>query len=170
MKLLLSLILIAQTQVTRDTVPGITNLARVETVVACAGAITPASVAEIKKMGFNAIFNLRLATENGANIDAEAEAAKLAEIHFIHLPFNGSSPDPAVVDQFLKAIAEKDNQPAFIHCASGNRASAMWMIKRVLVDKWDLDKASEEAASLGLTSKPLKAFALDYIEKHKGKE
>jgi uncharacterized protein (TIGR01244 family) len=170
MKLLLSLILIAQTQVTHDTVPGIRNFASVETVVACAGAITPASVAEIKKMGFNAIFNLRQATENGANIDEEAAAAKTAGIHFIHLPFNGSSPDPGVVDQFLKAIAEKDNQPAFIHCASGNRASAMWMIKRVLIDKWDLEKASAEAASLGLTSQPLKAFALDYIGKHKGRD
>ena len=140
MSLLLSLLLIAQTQVTKETVPGITNLARVETTVACAGAVTPSAVAEIKKMGFTVIYNLRLASEPGADIEAEAAAAKAAGINFIHLPFNNASPDPAVVDQFLKSIAEKGNQPAFIHCASGNRASAMWMIKRVLLDKWDLGK------------------------------
>ena len=57
--------------------------------------------------------------------------------------------------------------PAFIHCASGNRAAAMWLIKRVLVDKWDNDRALEEATQLGLMSQPLKTFALDYIQAHK---
>ena len=157
----------AQSNVTKKTVPGITNLATVESTVACAGAVTPASVAAIKEMGFKSIFNLRLANEQGADIEAEAAAAKTAGINFYHLPFSNASPDPAVVDKFLKTISEKGNEPAFIHCASGNRASAMWLIKRVLVDKWDVEKASAEAAALGLTNQTLKTFALDYIEKHK---
>jgi len=157
----------AQSQVKKETVPGITNFAHVETTVACAGAVTPSSVAEIKKMGFGSIINLRLANEQGAEIDAEAAAAKAAGINFVHLPLNGASPDPAVVDRFLKVITESGNQPSFIHCASANRASAMWFIKRVLVDKWDNDRASAEAAQLGLTSQPLKTFALDYIQAHK---
>lgn len=157
----------AQSQVKKETVPGITNFAQVETTVACAGAVTPSSVAEIKKMGFGSIINLRLANEQGADIDAEAAAARAAGINFVHLPLNGGSPDPAVVDRFLKVITESGNQPAFIHCASGNRAAAMWFIKRVLVDKWDNDRATAEAAQLGLTSQPLKTFALDYIQTHK---
>src|SRR5215467_12752718 len=158
----------AQAQVTKDTVSGITNFARVETTVACAGATTPAAVAEIKKMGFVAIFNLRQASEPGADIEAETQAAKDAGIKFYHLPFNGTSPDPAVVDQFLKAIAEKGNEPAFIHCSSGNRAAAMWLIKRVLIDKWDIDRATSEADALGKINPALKTFALEYIQKHKG--
>ncbi len=157
----------AQSQVKKETVPGITNFAQVETTVACAGAVTPSSVAAIKKMGFGSIINLRLANEQGADIDAEAAAAKAAGINFVHLPLNGASPDPAVVDRFLKVVTESGNQPAFIHCASGNRAAAMWFIKRVLVDKWDNDRAAAEAAQLGLTSQPLKTFALDYIQTHK---
>jgi hypothetical protein len=43
----------------------------------------------------------------------------------------------------------------------------MWMIKRLVVDHWDADKASTEAAALGLTSGPLKTFALDYASTHK---
>ena len=105
----------AQSQVKKETVPGITNFAHVETTVACAGAVTPSSVAEIKKMGFGSIINLRLANEQGADIDAEAAAAKAAGINFIHLPLNGASPDPAVVDRFLKVIKESGNQPSFIH-------------------------------------------------------
>ena len=64
----------AQSKVTKDTVPGITNYAHIETTVACAGAITPSSVAEIKKMGYASIINLREASEPGADIDAEKAA------------------------------------------------------------------------------------------------
>lgn len=158
---------IGQSQVKKLTVPGITNFAQVETTVACAGAVTPESVAGIKKMGFASIINLRLENEQGANIEAEAAAAKAAGITFVHLPFNGSMPDPAVADRFIKTITEPGTQPAFIHCASGNRAAAMWLIKRVLVDKWETDRAVEEATQLGLTSSGLKTFALEYIQAHK---
>ena len=156
-----------QSQVKKSTIEGITNFAQVETTVACAGAVTPSAVAGIKKMGFGSIINLRLDTEKGADIDAEAAAAKAAGINFVHLPLNGSAPDPAVADQFLKIITEPGNQPAFIHCASGNRAAAMWLIKRVLIDKWDNDRALEEAGQLGSMSPVMKTFALDYIQAHK---
>jgi uncharacterized protein (TIGR01244 family) len=157
----------AQGKVTKETVPGITNLARLETTVACAGAITPESVAEIKKMGFVSVVNLRLATEQGANIDAEAAAAKVAGIKFIHIPFSNTSPETGAVDTFLNAIVASGTQPAFIHCGGGNRAAAMWFIKRVMVDKWDNDRAMEEATQLGFTSAALKTFAMNYIQTHK---
>jgi uncharacterized protein (TIGR01244 family) len=118
-------------------------------------------------MGFASIINLRLANEQGADIDTEAAAAKAAGIKFVHLPFNGAAPDPAVADRFIQIITEPGTEPAFIHCASGNRAAAMWLIKRALIDKWDNDRAMEEATQLGLTSPVLKTFALDYIKAHK---
>ena len=157
----------AQSRVTKETVPGITNFARVETTVACAGAVKAEAVPEIKKLGFSSIINLREATEQGADIDAEAAAAKAAGLNFVHLPFNVASPDPHLVDNFLAAITKPGMQPAFIHCAGGGRASAMWMIKRMKVDKWDENKAVEEATALGLNNERLKQFALNYMREHK---
>src|SRR5207244_1801824 len=113
----------AQNKVTKETVPGIQNYAHIETTVACAGAITPGSVAEIKKMGFASIINLREASEPGADIDAEKAAADKAGIRFVHVPFNGNKPSTEAVDQFLKAIRTSGTEPAFIHCAGGNRAA-----------------------------------------------
>jgi uncharacterized protein (TIGR01244 family) len=153
--------------VTKETLPGVTNFAKLETTIACAGATTPAAVSGLKQMGYASIINLREASEPGADIDAEAAAAKTAGINFIHLPFNTASPNPAVVDSFLKAVTDAKNQPAFVHCASANRAAAMWMIKRMQVDKWDADRASTEAAALGLTNGALKTFALEYVATHK---
>jgi hypothetical protein len=40
----------------------------------------------------------------------------------------------------------------------------MWLIKRVLIDKWDDDRALEEATQLGSISPVMKNFALDYIQ------
>jgi len=153
--------------VTKETLPGVTNFAKLETTIACAGATTPQAVAGLKQMGYASIINLREATEAGADIDAEAAAAKTAGINFIHLPFNTASPNPAVVDSFLKAVTDTKNQPAFVHCASGNRAAAMWMIKRMQLDKWDAERAGAEASALGLTNGALKTFALNYVESHK---
>src|SRR5438105_15616096 len=83
--IIVTLCSVVRAQVTKDTVPGITNLSRVETTVACAGAVTPSAVAEIKKMGFVSIINLRQPTEQGADIDAEAAAAKTAGINFFNI-------------------------------------------------------------------------------------
>lgn len=157
---------ISAQQVTKKSVPGVVNFAQVETTVACAGAVTSDAIPELKKLGFKSIINLRMPNEPGQDLEGEAKAAKAAGISYVHIPFSGSSPDPAVADKFLAAVTAPGAEPAFIHCASGNRAAAMWMIKRVMVDRWDVDRASTEAAALGLTSSALKQFAVDYVKTH----
>ena len=157
----------AQSPVTKESVPGIVNFSHVETTVACAGATTPAALSEVKRMGYASVVNLRQASEAGAEIEAEAAAAKAAGLNYVHLPFNAAAPDPMLVDNFLKAVTDPHNQPAFIHCASANRAAALWMIKRVEVDKWDVDRASAEATALGLTNPALKTFVMEQIQAQK---
>jgi uncharacterized protein (TIGR01244 family) len=163
--LLLGAVLAAQ--VARPPVAGVTNFARLDTTIACAGAVTPDGVAEIKRLGYASIINLRQASEQGASVEAEAAAAQDAGLRYVNLPISGTAPDPAVVDEFLKAIVAPENQPALVHCASGNRAAALWMIKRLVVDGWDQDRAAKEAADLGLTSASLKAFAFEYAASHR---
>src|SRR5262245_10983759 len=159
-------IVAAGQSVTKPTVPGVTNFSKLETTIACAGATTPEAVPALKEMGYKSIINLRLATEAGANVEGEAAAAKAAGINYVHIPFNTTQPDPAVADAFVAAVTKPDNNPAFVHCASANRAAAMWMIKRMVVDKWDAEKAGAEAAQLGLTNAALKTFAVEYATTH----
>jgi uncharacterized protein (TIGR01244 family) len=157
-------------QVTKETVPGVTNFARLETTVACGGATKAEAVPELKKMGFASIINLRVANEPGANVEEEAAAAKAAGIKYFHIPFNTAAPDPErerVAGEFLNTLTTVGNEPAYIHCASANRAAAMWMIKRIAIDHWDTERAGTEAAALGLTNPTLKQFALDYAQTHK---
>ena len=154
-------------QVTKPPVAGITNFAKVNATIACAGATTPEGIAALKTLGYATVINLRQASESGANVEAEAAAAHAAGLRYVHLPLNGSAPDPAVVDQFLQVVTDPANQPVLVHCSSGNRAAALWMIKRLVVDGWDEERATKEAEELGLTSPTLKVFAIDYASSHR---
>jgi uncharacterized protein (TIGR01244 family) len=154
-------------QVKKSEVPGINNFSRVDATVGCGGATQPAAMAELKKHGFASVINLRVATEEGANVEGGRAAAQQAGLRYIHLPFEVARPDPNLVENFLSAVEDKSNQPVYIHCGSANRVGAVWMIKRVLQDGWELDKAREEAEAIGLTNARLKTFATDYINAHK---
>jgi uncharacterized protein (TIGR01244 family) len=123
-------------------------------------------MATLKKEGFVSVINLRLANEEGANVDAGRAAAQAAGLKYIHLPFNAAMPDPKVVDTFLATVADKTNQPVYIHCGSANRVGGVWMIKRALQDKWPLDRALTEAQAIGLNNPALQTFATDYIKSH----
>jgi uncharacterized protein (TIGR01244 family) len=151
-------------QVTDETVAGVRNFKRLETTVACAGATSAEAMPALKKMGFASVVNLRLASEAGADIEGATSAARAANLAYIHVPFNGQAPDAAAADRFLAEIAKPENQPAFIHCGSGGRAATMWMIKRIVVDKWEVDRASTEATALGMSSPKLREWAIQYAK------
>lgn len=159
---------VAAQQVTKDPVEGIRNFARLETTVACAGATAAEALPEIRKMGFVSVINLRLASEPGAEVDKGEATAKDLGLKYFHVPFDGK-PDPKAADAFLAAITSPGAEPAFIHCAGGNRAATMWLIKRLVVDRWEEERAVKEAAALGQTSEPLRAFAIDYARQKLGR-
>lgn len=154
-------------QVQKQEMPGIRNYSRVDATVGCGGATDPGAMTALKKEGFASVINLRLASEEGANVEAGRAAAQAAGLKYIHLPFNGASPDPKIVDSFLAAVADKSNQPVYIHCGSASRVGAVWMIKRALQDHWSTEKALAEAKLIGLGSPALEAFATNYINTHR---
>jgi uncharacterized protein (TIGR01244 family) len=158
---------VAHAQVKKAEVAGISNFSRVDATVGCGGATQPSAMAALSKDGFRSVINLRLASEQGADVDAGRAAAEAAGMKYIHLPFDAAKPDPALVDNFLAAVDEPANQPVYIHCGSANRVGAVWMIKRVLKDGWPVEKAEAEAEAIGLTIPRLKTFATDYIAAHK---
>ena len=152
-------------QVKKVDVQGIQNFNQIDAIFACGGATDANGVANLKKQGFASIISFRLPTEDG--VAAEEAAVKTAGIKYIHLPLNGAKPDPKVADQFLAAVSDKANQPAYSHCGGGGRAAAMWMIKRSLKDGWPVDRAADEANAIAPLNPGLKTFATSYINAHK---
>lgn len=157
----------AAAQVTKSEIPGIRNFSRVDATVGCGGATEPSAMPALRSDGFKSVVNLRLANEDGANIEAGRAAAEKAGLKYIHLPFDSANPDAKVVERFLSVVSDKSNQPVYIHCGSANRVGAVWMIKRALKDGWEVGKAQQEAEAIGLTNPQLKTFAAEYIAAHK---
>jgi uncharacterized protein (TIGR01244 family) len=150
-------------QVTKGEIAGVRNFSRVDATVGCGGATDASAMGTLRKEGFVSVINLRLESEPGADVEGSRAAAKAAGLKYIHLPFNAASPDPKIVESFLAAVADKSNQPVYIHCGTANRVGAVWMIKRALQDGWPIEKARGEAEAIGLTNPQLAAFATDYI-------
>lgn len=148
--------------------PGIVNFTQVDPVIACAGATETEALDGLKADGFKSVINLRLASERGANIEANRARAEALGLKYIHIPVDGSNLDPAAFDRFLEAVKQPSNQPVFVHCGSASRVGAMMIAKRVLHDGWDVEKAVEEARQIGMRGDALEQFARDYVAANKG--
>ena len=153
-------------QVKQQELAGIQRYSRVDATVGCGGQTDPSAMVALKKEGYVSVINLRLATEQGAQIEESRAAAQSAGLKYIHLPFDGASPDAKIVSAFLDAVADTRNQPVYIHCGTANRVGAVWMIKRALQDGWPVEKAQAEGEAIGLSSPRLKEFAVTYIKEH----
>ena len=121
-------------------------------------------LAKLKAEGVKTVINLRPHGEH--NGDAEAAKAKELGLRYFNLPVIYNQPKPEDADAFLKLTDEhlKDGR-AFIHCAAAIRVGAFWMIRRVLRDGWEYERALEEANKIGLRNRPhLVEFTRGYIE------
>jgi uncharacterized protein (TIGR01244 family) len=157
----------ALAQVRKAELAGVRNYSKVDATVGCAGATDPSAMKALRAEGYVSVINLRMPSEQGADIEGGRAAAKAAGLKYFHFPFNTATPDASVVSTFLATVADKANQPVFVHCGSANRVGGMWMIKRVLQDKWAMDAARAEAEAIGLREPAMIAFVTDYITTHK---
>lgn len=137
----------AQT-IQRIQIPGINNFWRVDETVSTGGTITSREMAvpELKRRGIRSVINLA----GGAEADAERTAVEAAGLKYFLFPIDPMALDRAPVDPLLKAMNDRANFPVFVHSGAGHRAAAALMLKRVLVDGWDIEKAGIQAASAGM--------------------
>jgi len=124
---------------------------------------------KLKDAGVKVVINLRPPDESeGAREEAKVKELGMA---YFNIPVSFNEPDELDADDFLKLTDEQlKNGPVFIHCAVGSRVGAFWMIRRVLRDGWEVDKALEEANLIGMRSEGRQFdFAKEYIAKKKKK-
>ena len=148
--------------------PPIRNFFRIDKDFCSGGQPRYEHLVKLKAEGVRAVINLRPPSEHRA---AEEEAAaKELGLRYFTIPFAFANPKDEQVVEFLKLTDDKENRPAFIHCAGAIRVGAFWMIRRVLRDGWTVEAAEEEARKIGLRESPhLVDFARSYIERHRKK-
>jgi uncharacterized protein (TIGR01244 family) len=139
----------------------IENFHRIDARVCTGGQPTTDQIVALREAGVRTILNLREAEEH--NIGEEHAAAAEAGLAYIHIPVRASSPAASQANAFLEVLTRSEVYPIYIHCGSGNRVGAFWMIRRMLVDGWDAEAAEKEARRIGLKSENLREFALAYV-------
>jgi protein tyrosine phosphatase (PTP) superfamily phosphohydrolase (DUF442 family) len=150
-------------------VPGINNFWRVDDTVSTGGTMTSREMAVpvLKQRGIRTVINLA----GGAEAEAERTAVEAAGMKYLLYPIDATALDRAPMDDIMKALNDRANFPIFIHSGAGHRAAAALMIKRVMVDGWDVEKAGIEAASAGMVLSNDMApvwwkFIRDYLKAH----
>ena len=110
-------------------VESIEGFYRISDRVAIGAQPTPEEITALAVEGFNGIVNLR----EDAEFDdgPSSQAARDSGIQFVRVPLSSKDPSDAGVEKFLAATDDDGLYPVFIYCASGNRAAAVWMVRRV---------------------------------------
>ena len=139
--------------------PDIYNFLRLNEKYCTGGQPRVEDLTKLKATGTRAIVNLRRPSEFDEAGEV-AEARRLG-LRYYNIPVNSRAPQDEQVEQFLEILRNPENLPVFIHCGSASRVGGFWMIRRVLVDGWSIEKA--EALRVGMRSQTVKDFAHSYI-------
>lgn len=128
----------------------IINYTRAAPYVGIAGKLQGDGVAEAQRLGFKLIIDLRAPQEDGVTEEI-AEAARLG-IAYQNIPLAKDGTAWDQVTDITAALSQRSNYPVLVHCASANRAGAVWALYRANQGVPALI-AIEEGRAAGLTSR-----------------
>jgi uncharacterized protein (TIGR01244 family) len=125
---LILIILLTAPAYAKDKVPyaaQVNNLMRYQRVapeIATSGALTGDAIQELVKHSFRTVIDLRTEPEG---TEEEKLAIETADMAYINIPITIDGIDESQLEAFKQAIAQA-SPPILLHCATGNRAGAMW--------------------------------------------
>lgn len=128
---------------------------------------TAADIPQLARRGFHAIVNLRPAGEEGETMspEAEGEAAREAELAYVHIPVPADGLEAEAVDRFRDEVAELEG-PVFVHCASGKRSGAFTLMHLAIESGTPGDEVVETTRKMGIAweAPELQRFVRDYVD------
>lgn len=130
---------------------GIDKAARPEAGLVVAGQPTAEQLKEAAKAGFKTVIDLRMPDEpRGYD---EANAAHAAGLAYVRIPLNLDTLNAEALEQFLAAMSHAEG-PVLLHCATANRAGALYYAQ--LLEKGAPEaEALSKAQAAGLKSQEL---------------
>lgn len=127
-----------------DDMPDILNKKQPAPELLIGGQPERTELREAREAGVETVINLR-----GEGEFTEWDEGALVEelgMRYVHIPIAG--PDDLNADtlaEFEQALAESDDDPKLVHCASGNRVGAMYALRAAT----NQGKSTEEALQIG---------------------
>lgn len=130
--------------------------------IATAGQPSDDALAAVQKAGFKAVLNLR--TEQEGSLEEKPKVEALG-MKYYNIPIGHDGFSPAILEEFRKILADNDNRPLLIHCASSNRVGGLWFVHQVLDNGEDEAEALTEARKAGMKS--IEDRAKEYVKANK---
>lgn len=98
--------------------------------------------------GTKTVLSLRDGSENSVQ---EQQVVEGLGMRFVNIPMSGGvGQSPQVIEEALAVIADKKNQPVFVHCAAGkDRTGLIIAAYRIRYDRWSFQDALNEMLMYG---------------------
>ncbi len=125
----------------------VVNYNRVRATIGTAGLLRAGAVAELKAARFATIVDLRTPEEGTATEKQEVETAGM---RYVNIPIANGAPTDAQLADFDRLVSAAAAQPMLVHCASANRAGALWTHYLVRVKKVSYALAAAEGRAIGM--------------------
>lgn len=128
----------------------IANYTRSAPYVGIAGKLVGDGVDEAQRLGFKLLIDLRMPSEDGV-AEEQARAAEIG-IAYVNIPLAADATAWDQVAEVERALGDAANYPILLHCASANRAGAVWALYRSRQGVPSV-VAIEEGRAVGLKSR-----------------
>jgi uncharacterized protein (TIGR01244 family) len=123
---------------------------------------------KLSELGIKTVINLRGASEETLEEQAEAETAGM---RYFNIPMSGlGRPTDEQVERALAVIDARENWPVFVHCQRGaDRTGVIIAVYRILRDRWTAEQAIDEAKRFGMAGVQLrkKDYIYDYYKRRR---
>ena len=114
---------------------------RIDDTLATSGQPTDEELAAAAREGAEVVINLALHDDPRYSLADEAGAVAALGMTYVHIPVKFDAPTEADLDAFFAAMAEHRGRRMLVHCAANKRATAFLGLYRVIVEKWDPERA-----------------------------
>ncbi len=140
-------------------VQAIENYNRATSQIATSGVIGENGAEILAEQGFKTIIDLRTRAEG---TDDEKRNVEAAAMRYINIPVTSEGINKKQLATFTKAI-ENAEMPALVHCASGNRAGAMWAAYRINIGV-SPEFALEEGKAAGMRAEMKQKISATFVD------
>jgi protein tyrosine phosphatase (PTP) superfamily phosphohydrolase (DUF442 family) len=127
--------------------PGLARFVAVDLKLAGGSAPSSQGLKWLVEKGYRTLLDLRASSEVPSSFIAEVTQHGL---RYLALPIAPNTIDRDHVARFNFELAASEARPLYFFDSAGDRAGALWYIRRIVVDRVDQQVAKREAEELGL--------------------
>lgn len=141
-------------QIEPEKLTEIPNAIELEPGLVSGGVPSARGLGQAAEQGIRTVIDLRNPEEGTAE---EADHAQAIGLRYVNIPVSAANFSPAQADKLAEVLKDPLTGPALLHCATGQRAVAVWALHRNLHEGISSAQALEEAKGKGLQKPELEA-------------